>query len=61
MQSVSYQVKSDLVFSSIKAEISLKINALVSYCLLCTSDGREEKSAGEEEQSALPLLLWMKC
>ena len=35
-QSASYQAESDLIISSIKAEISLKINALALYCLRCT-------------------------
>lgn len=60
MQSASYQAESGLIISSIKAEISLKINATASYCLLCTLVDGAAKS-DKEEQSALPLMLWMKC
>ncbi len=61
MQPASYQAESDLIISSIKAEIwSLKINAIALYCLLCTLFEGAAKS-DKEEQSALPPMLWMKC
>lgn len=41
-QSASYRAESDLIISSIKAEISLKINALALYCLLCTRATRRK-------------------
>ena len=49
MQSAFYQSESDLIILSIKAEISLKINAIASYCLLRTLDDGEVKSNEEEE------------
>lgn len=52
MQSASYQPESDLIISSIKAEICLKINAIASYCLPCTLDDWAAKSDKEESAAS---------
>lgn len=64
MRSASYQPESDLIISSIKAEISLKINAIASYCPRCTLDdggGRAERAASDapDEMSNL-LSVWIQ-